>query len=217
MSASTTLRYAILEWTGTADTITKDIVLDWTSGTFTAGNFFTTTSTTITATGSTALTSNTLATITLAGTVGSSMNNLAVFFWTDSTQAQNVTLDIAVIPSFQVDRATEMGRCQYFWRKSWDYATAVGTAWTGGVDQFKFSHPSASFSTTWAFPQMRVAPTITVYDASGASGVISYYNGIWNNGGAITSTNTRETSAFVQHVVAASTFTNFAFTLNARL
>ena len=98
MSATTTLRYAIVEWTGTADTITKDIVLDWTSATFTAGNFFTTTSTTIVGTGSIALTANTLTDITaLTGTVSSSMNNLAVFFWTDSTQAQNVTLDIGKV------------------------------------------------------------------------------------------------------------------------
>lgn len=93
-SASTTLRYAIVEWTGTADTITKDIVNSWTNTTFTAGQFFTSTTTTIVATGSVALTANTLASIALSGTVSGSMNNLAVFFWTDSTQAQNVTLDI---------------------------------------------------------------------------------------------------------------------------
>lgn len=94
MSASTTLRYAIVEWTGTADAITKDIVNDWTSGAFTAGNFFKSTSTTIVAVGSTALTANTIAAIYLNGTVSSSANNLAVFFWTDSAQAQNVTLDL---------------------------------------------------------------------------------------------------------------------------
>lgn len=97
MSASTTLRYAIIEWTGTADTITKDVVNDWTSGTFTPGNFFKSTTTTIVATGSTALTANTLASISLSGMVSGSMNNLAVFFWTDSTQAQNVTLDIGKV------------------------------------------------------------------------------------------------------------------------
>jgi hypothetical protein len=98
MSASTTLRYAIVEWTGTADTITKDVVNDWTSATFTTGNFFTTTSTTVVATGSIALTANTLTDITaLTGSVSSSMNNLAVLFWTDSTQAQNVTLDLGKV------------------------------------------------------------------------------------------------------------------------
>jgi hypothetical protein len=94
MSASMTLRYAIVEWAGTADTITKDIVNSWTNTTFTAGQFFTSTTTTIVATGSVALTANTLASVALSGTISGSMTNLAVFFWTDSTQAQNVTLDI---------------------------------------------------------------------------------------------------------------------------
>src|SRR5207244_4481110 len=39
-SASTPIRYAILGWTGTEDVVTSDVVLSWTSGTFTAGNFF---------------------------------------------------------------------------------------------------------------------------------------------------------------------------------
>jgi hypothetical protein len=94
MSSSTTLRYAIVEWTGTADSLTKNVVNDWTSTTYTPGNFFIATSTTITATGSTALSANTLTSISLSGTVSSSMNNLILFFWTDSTQAQNATLDV---------------------------------------------------------------------------------------------------------------------------
>lgn len=97
MSASTTLRVAIVEWGGVADTITKDIVNDWTSGTFTPGNFFKSTTTTIVATGSVALTANTLASIALSGAVSSSMNNLAIVCWTDSTQAQNVTLDVGKV------------------------------------------------------------------------------------------------------------------------
>jgi hypothetical protein len=97
-SASTTLRYAILEWTGTVDSVTSDVVNDWTSGTFTAGNFFLAANLTVTATGSAALTANTLTSITtLTGTLGSSVNNLVVMFWTDSTQAQNVTLDVGKV------------------------------------------------------------------------------------------------------------------------
>lgn len=97
MSASTTLRYAIVEWVSTANPSTIDIVNDWTSAIFTAGNFFLASNLTITSTGSTALTANTLATVTLAGTLGSSMTNVFVFFWTDSTQAQNVTLDVGKV------------------------------------------------------------------------------------------------------------------------
>ncbi len=97
MSASTTLRYALIEFTGTADTLTKDVVNNWTSTNYTPGNFFISTNTTIVATGSTSLIASTLTSINLTGTVSSSMNNLIVFFWTDSTQAQNVTLDIGKV------------------------------------------------------------------------------------------------------------------------
>lgn len=96
MSTSTNLRYAILEWTSTADSVTSDIVNDWTSSTYTAGNFFISSNVNVLAVGVTALTANTPATVTaLAATVGSSMNNLIVFYWTESTAAQNVTLDRA--------------------------------------------------------------------------------------------------------------------------
>lgn len=97
MSASTTLRYAILEWTGTADVVTSDWVLSWTSTTFTAGNFFTSTSTTVAGTGSTALTANTATAVSLTASISSSANNVAVMFWTDSAQAQNVTLDLGEV------------------------------------------------------------------------------------------------------------------------
>lgn len=97
MSAATTLRYAIIEWTGTADTPVIDVVNSWTNATFTTGNFFKATTTTIAATGSTALAANTLTSIALTGTVSGSANNLLVFFWTDSTQAQNVTFDIGKV------------------------------------------------------------------------------------------------------------------------
>jgi hypothetical protein len=97
MSASATLRYAIIEWMGTADAIAKDVVNSWTSATFTPGNFFNPTSLTIAAIGSVALTANTLVSIDLTGAVSGSANNLIAFFWTDATQAQNVTLDIGKV------------------------------------------------------------------------------------------------------------------------
>jgi hypothetical protein len=126
MSAATTLRYAIIAWTGTPDSITKDVVLSWTNTTFTAGNFFTSTSTVIVATGSIALAANTPTDITpITGVVTNAGNNLAVFFWTDSAQAQNVTLDIAKV-KLEMDRAptafeapnaaAELLRCQRFFQ-----------------------------------------------------------------------------------------------------
>ncbi len=170
MSASTTLRYAIIEWTGTADTVTKDFVLDWTNGTFTAGQFFTTTSTTITSTGSTALTANTLASISLTGTIGSSANNVAVIFWTNSTQAQNVTLDVGKVqleigstatPLAIRSQTTELADCQryYFRRNSSATDDVVGLmqAWSTTQVFGKFSDLPV---------QMRVKPTAALSSLS---------------------------------------------------
>lgn len=108
MSAATTLRYAIIEWTGTADTVTKDVVASWTNTTFAAGQFFSGTSLTIAATGSIVLSASTVTDIllkTTPTTISSSMNNLIIFFWTDSAQAQTVTLDIGNVFFGQGDAA----------------------------------------------------------------------------------------------------------------
>ena len=103
-SAAATLRYAILEWTGTADSVTSDVVNDWTSSTYTAGNFFLGSNLTVAAVGSLALSANTLTDLTaLTGTLGSSMNNLLMFLWTEGTVAQNVTLDYAL----QLEQGTQ--------------------------------------------------------------------------------------------------------------
>jgi hypothetical protein len=94
-SASITVRYAILEWTGTADVVTSDVVNNWTSGVFTPGNFFIGTSLAVVATGSVSLTANTWLAFNVTGTPSSSMNNLIVMMWTDAAAAQSVTLDFA--------------------------------------------------------------------------------------------------------------------------
>lgn len=95
ISSSQPVRYAILEWTGTADTITKDVVNDWTSSIYTASNFFVASSVTVVAVGSVTPAANTWANLTsITGTISSSLNNIGVFIWTEGTVAQNVTLDI---------------------------------------------------------------------------------------------------------------------------
>lgn len=164
MSAATTLRYAIVEWTGTADSITKDVVNDWTNGTFTAGQFFKSTTTTIVATGSTALTANTLANVYLSGTVSGSANNIAVFFWTDSTQAQNVTLDLGKVQLEVGAFATafaprsygdELRACQRYFNKM---SGAPGAHFFGNG----YAYDANTMLGIIQFPvRMRVSPTIT--------------------------------------------------------
>jgi len=187
MSVSTTLRYAIVEWTGTSDSVTKDVVNDWTNATFTPSNFFISTTTTIVATGSVALTANALASISLTGTVSGSMNNLHVFFWTDSTQAQNVTLDISKVQLEQGLQATplafrsfanELNLCQRYYEKTYPLADAPGTAYSsnssvaGSIGSIVYSANNYNTVSAWFFKQTkRIAPNVVSYSPyTGASG-----------------------------------------------
>ena len=94
-SLAAATRYAILEWTGTADAVTSDIVNSWTNGTFTAGQFFNSTTLNVLAVGVITPTAATVTDFLLPATVGSSANNLILFIWTETAQAQNSTLDVA--------------------------------------------------------------------------------------------------------------------------
>lgn len=101
-SVSTTIRVALVAWTGTADTAPLDVVNNWASTTYTAGNFFIANTSTIAVT-ATAVTAGTFTTIfassASAGAVvaPSNMNNLYMVVWTDLPVAQNVTLDASCI------------------------------------------------------------------------------------------------------------------------
>jgi hypothetical protein len=166
LSASATLRYAILEWTGTSNSPTSDVVNDWTSSTYTAGNFFISTTTNVLAVGSVALTANTPATITaLTATVGSSMNNLIVFFWTEATAAQNVTLDISkaslklgsvATPFYPRPFPEELLLCRRYYHKltspSSGSPVASGSVQTTTLGQFPFT----------LVPSMRDTPDLSV-------------------------------------------------------
>lgn len=125
ISSGAAVRYALLSWTGTADSVTSDVVGDWTSGTYTTGNFFIGTTTTVEAVGSITPTAATWTAITaLTATVSSSANNFVVLFWTEGTAAQNVTLDVANVQlersaaatTFKVvPYAVNLSRCQRFY------------------------------------------------------------------------------------------------------
>jgi len=181
-SASTDLRYAILEWTGTADSVTSDVVNDWTSGTYTAGNFFLGSNLTVTGTGSTSLTANTLADITaLTVTLGSSGNNIIVLFWTSDTQAQNVTLDISNVQLESGDTATpfeqrgieaELSLCQRYYEKSYGIGTPAGstagdiTAGLVGGTHFYSNVTPCPWSVVFKVKK-RTTPTIQYWDRDG--------------------------------------------------
>jgi hypothetical protein len=101
-SAATTIRCALVAWTGAQDSPTRDVVNNWASTNYTAGNFFVANTSTI-AVAATAVTAATwtdlvVSSASAGGVVApSTMNNLYMVVWTDTAQAQNVTLDASIV------------------------------------------------------------------------------------------------------------------------
>lgn len=122
-SAAQAIRFAVLEWTGTADSVTSDVVNDWTSGTYTAGNFFLGSNLTVTAVAAVTPSANTWTDFSVSGAVSASANNIIVMVWTEGTFAQNATLDLGLCQlesgvtksAFEyVPADEELLRCQYY-------------------------------------------------------------------------------------------------------
>lgn len=166
-SASQAIRYAILEWTGTEDSVTSDVVNSWTNTTYTTGNFFISTTTTIPTNGVTSITpsANTWTDATaLTVTLGTSFNNLTVFVWTEGTAAQNVTLDVSRVQLEPGSTATafeylpidvQLERCQrYYWRQTGPLAFSYMSA-------FAPASSTTAGTALVTFPvQMRRDPTV---------------------------------------------------------
>lgn len=98
-SSGNPVRIAVLEWTGSADLPTSDVVNDWTSSTYTAGNFFNSTTLSVLGTVSTTPTSAGVwqDSNPLTITVGSSAVNLILFVWSENAEAQNATLEVGKV------------------------------------------------------------------------------------------------------------------------
>jgi hypothetical protein len=86
-SGTMKIRVAILEWTGTADAVTSELVADWTSGTFTTAGFFASTTKTLVGSASFTATHNTWMQVSVSGAISTSCNNLIVFIWTEDAPA----------------------------------------------------------------------------------------------------------------------------------
>jgi hypothetical protein len=123
-SSAQAIRYAVLEWTGSADALTSDVVADWASTSYSTGNFFLGSSLTVSAVGAITPTAGSWVDLgALSATLGNSVNNLIVLIWTEGTAAQNVTLDLARIKLEEGASATgfsprtmaeELALCQRF-------------------------------------------------------------------------------------------------------
>jgi hypothetical protein len=82
-AGTTKMRIAVLEWTGTADAVTSELVADWTSGTFTTAGFFSSTTLTLIGTASVTANHNEWTQLSVSGAVSAACNNLIIFIWTE--------------------------------------------------------------------------------------------------------------------------------------
>lgn len=170
-SSSQAIRWAVVEWTGTADAITKDVVSSWSNATFTTGNFFIATTTTIAATGSVTPAANTWTDLLASATISSSANNLIVFIWSEGTLAQNATLDLGLVQLAQGAQTpfesarpigVELALAQRYYQKSYDLGTAPGTVVSG--IQFIASGTGGEAAPTIINPvPMRTTPSVVIY------------------------------------------------------
>jgi hypothetical protein len=177
-SASTTIRCALVAWTSTADSPTRDVVNNWASTTYTAGNFFVANTSTI-AVAATSATAGTWTDLVVSSTspggvvVPSTMNNLYMVVWTDSTQAQNVTLDASVVRCGQgtvaplwtpPNAAVELFKCKRYYYRNTSTAqglVAIGLAISATRAAFFITFPSA----------MRVTPTLSSANLAPTNGI----------------------------------------------
>lgn len=184
-SADQDIRVAILEWTGTEDSVTSDVVNDWTSTDYGEGaaRFFVDTSITITAVKEYALPGTGWVDFEATGTVSSSCNNIVVFLWTEGTAAQNVTLSMAncglirgsAAPAAHAPRqfTYELTLCQRYYAKS--FALDTTPAQSVGLNNAHFAEQYLGGGLSQELAQvvfpvvMRAAPSVTLYNPSAAN------------------------------------------------
>lgn len=178
-SLSQPIRFAVVA-VGADDTLNSDIVGNWLSSTFTESNFFAS-GAYPKAVGSITPSANTWTNFSLTVPDMGTWTNHVVFLWTEGTLIQNGTLEFARIAlrqgaeavhseTFNRSFAEELLLCQRYYEKSYDMATAPGTATTTGAIAFK-AHTTGHIQGLPFKVQKRTAPVMTFYNPnSGASG-----------------------------------------------
>lgn len=178
-SSAQAIRFAILEWTGTADILISDVVNDWTNGVYTTGNFFNSTALAVASVGSITPTANAVTSWSLTGTVSTSANNLIVMYWTEGPAAQNVTLDMVwhlvegdasgvASPALQRNNAEELLLCKrFFVSTTMNAASGFVLSGTGPVISLPL-HPE--MLTT---PVPAIVTTFEILDGAGGTGTVT--------------------------------------------
>ena len=196
------VRLAIVQWTGTADAMTRDIVNDWTSTTYTTGNFFTSTTLSVTVSSATVLTANTWTNVSLEAAVGSTTTNIAVFIWNSTGSAQNTSLGIAQAMLTRAyvtttassmlpfkENSQDLDLCRRYFQKSNDIDAHPSNGTVAGAvkTQVGYVLDDLSIITRVEFkPRMHTTPTVTIYPIGTPSNTGQVSNGAGTDFGIAT-------------------------------
>lgn len=179
VTTSQPIRYAILEWTGTADSVTSDVVNSWTNSTYTAGQFFLASSLTVAAVGTITPSGSTWTPFGLNANISASCNNLIVMVWTEGTAAQSFEFEMTQMglydggeqrPWLPRSIGDERMACMRYFEKTYAQDTAPGTAIAfPGICLFQTrtainASVSGALNQSWAFKvAKRTTPTCVIY------------------------------------------------------
>jgi hypothetical protein len=194
VSATTKLdnvKCAIVAWSGTADSVTSDIISAWeaegTNPTLIANATYENTPANLNVTTS-------FATYSVTANVDTaSTSNIIVFIWSDVTDT--TAGDFLYVTNIQLEKGstatsfdyrsigTELALCQRYYQKTYDVGTVPGTTYN-----FEYASPATAIGTgNFGMPcgrsfvvSMRATPTITTYDGDGNAGKISQWS-VGNN------------------------------------
>jgi len=173
-SGTIDVRLALLEWDTSGDVVTSDVVNDWTSTTYTPGNFFNSTRLSVVGTSQASVEHNTAETLSVTGQISTSCHNLIVMIWTEDVPAHaldfievsNCGLYETSITQPWVPRPNERQLCERFLQRIEPFGSA-------GAQIPAWRNTTTKVDSRYPFPTMRNSPTlvhtITSYNNSGVS------------------------------------------------
>lgn len=209
----TSVRIAILEWTGTADSVTSDVVSTWTSGDFTTGNFFNSTTLNLIATDVVAVPHGGWVTLSASGVVGSTANNLIVMIWTQDVPGNAADyIDVSEAGLYDGTSlrdwlprpiAQELVLCQRYYCKTYNIDVAPATLSLVGSLEYRIqvTGTSGSSGVQWFFPaRMRSTPTtVTAYNPEAANSKWRNVSFATDSGTAGIANNSGEIGVYIQN------------------
>lgn len=177
------ISYAILEWTGTEDAPTSDVVNSWTNASLIAGQFFKSTTMNVLAVGNITPAAGVLTDLTpITAIVGNGSNNLIIFIWTNGTIAQNATLDgalqleVGTVGSQREQRPHQIEQtlCQRFYQKSFSPGTAPAQNVGSNTGEWNWPTIIAGANPNYSsfipyIVTMRTTPTVTLFNPAAAN------------------------------------------------